>query len=231
MQDQIVKFVVDKELEIVNHFIGVDVYKRNLKNNFPQQKSERKEYLITIDSKEVLRKEIEKDIEEIYKKEYKLNAIASDVNNEWVKIEKEFIKRLEAVHNGNKFPYSSVKGVLSCAGRFGYNADQGWFATDMFRNKFISIDTAMHEIMHFMFHKYYDQKFDGKDLKEEQRWDIKESFSVILNLEFDDLRFWPDNGYSPHKKIRKVIEESWKQNRDFNKALDLAIEFVKSNQG
>ena len=100
----------------------------------------------------------------------------------------------------------------------------------MFRNKYICIDVAMHELMHFMFHRYYDRICEEEGLTKNEMWDVKESFTVLLNLEFDDLRFQPDNGYPQHVKLREAIKESWQKNHDFDTALKSAIEYVKTNR-
>ena len=90
------------------------------------------------------------------------------------------------------------------------------------------MDTAMHELMHFMFQKYYYKTCEEKGLSKEQMWDVKESFTVLLNLEFSDLRFQTDDGYFTHKKLREIIKNSWEKDRDFDKALESGIEFIKA---
>lgn len=225
MDKQIVKFVIDRELDIENYFIGLSSYKRNKEQGFPQFKNDKYENLFKLGSQQEIRKEIERSIEGIYKKKDKLNILIDDLNNEWVKLENDFIKKLEEVHK-NSFPFTSVKGVLSSAGRFGYRVNENWFATDMFGNKFRAIDTATHELMHFMFHKYYWQKCKEKGLAENLIWDIKEAFTVLLNLEFDEFRFQADNGYAPHAKLREIIKKSWEKDKDFDKTLESVTEFV-----
>lgn len=225
---QIVVFVVDKERDIANHFIALRSYKRNKERGFQQQKNENLERLSELDSDEKVQIEIEKIMEPYYKKEDKLISLAQDINEEWIKIEKDFIQRLERVHK-NSFSSIQVKGVLSSASRFGYKQDEEWFATNMFNNKFLCMDTAMHELMHFMFHRYYDKVCEEKGLSSEQMWDVKESFTALLNLEFGDLRFQADKGYPPHTKLREVIKTSWEKESDFDKTLEAAIMFVKSN--
>jgi hypothetical protein len=225
---QIVNFVVDKDLDIKNHLIGFDTYKRNKENSFPQFKNERIENLILRNAtKEEIIADIEKSMERYYKNKDKLISLTQDINKEWVKIEEKFIKKLEEIH---KFPFTftSIKGVLSAAGRFGYNMNEGWFAADMFGNKFVCMDVATHELMHFMFHKYYDKICEENELSKNQMWDVKESFTVLLNLECDNFRFRLDQGYSPHKDLREVIKKSWEQNHDFNKTLEDALKYVKS---
>ncbi|MDP3015099.1 MAG: hypothetical protein Q8N28_01660 [bacterium] len=221
MKKQIIKFVIDKNLDIENHLIALNAYKRNIDRGFPQQIIPANENLLKlplIKRKNVIRK----NIEYLYKKERQLKSLAQDINKEWLKIEKDFIKKLEQVHK-HRFPHKSVKGVLSSADKFGYKIKEEWFAVKMFSNKYIAIDTAMHELMHFMFHKYYWEKCENSGLSENKIWDIKEAFTVLLNLEFDKFLFFPDYGRAPHNKLRRLIEKSWKKNRDFDKTLSLVI--------
>ena len=83
-----------------------------------------------------------------------LKGIAGDLNKAWLEIEKTVIRRFEMIHD-RPFKFGQIRGVLSSANRFGYNIGEKWFATSMMRNKFMSIEGATHELMHFMFHKYY----------------------------------------------------------------------------
>lgn len=227
---QIVIFIVDKDLDIKNHFIALNAYKRNKDRGILQNKEESSENLLKLTSDEEIRTQIEKSIEQYYKQKDKLLSLADDINKEWIKIEKDVIKKLEIVHKF-PFPFTSIKGVLSSANRFGYDSNNGWFATNMRQNKYICIDVATHELMHFMFHKYYDQTCKEKGLSQNQMWDIKESFSVLLNIEFNQFRFQSDNGknFPLHLKLREIIKNSWEKNHDFDKTLEEAIEYIKGH--
>ena len=83
--------------------------------------------------------------------------------------------------------------------------------------------------MHFMFHKYYDKVCEEKGLSPNQMWDVKEAFSVLLNIEFNQFRFQSDGGknHPIHFKLREMIKKSWEKNHDFDKVLDDAINFIK----
>lgn len=225
MKKQIVKFIVDKNLDIANHLIGLETYKNKIHSGV-QQKNERFDKLLKL-SKSKQKTAISEDIKKYYtpvKKKF-LNSAATDINKEWLKIEKGFLTKLEKIYK-KPFPYNSVKGILSSVNRFGYSTDRRWFAVSMFRNKFMAIDIATHELMHFMFHKYYWKTCSDKGLSWKQTWDIKEAFTVLLNLEFSSIRFEEDYGYPEHKKIRMAIEKSWKKNHDFDKALESAIKII-----
>jgi hypothetical protein len=229
-QSQIITFVIDKDLDIKNHLIALKAYKRNKDRGFTQNREESSENLLKLASDEDIKTEIEKSIEPYYKRKEKLLSLTDDINKEWIKIEKDVIHKLEVIHKFS-FPHTSIKGVLSSANRFGYNQNESWFATNMRANKYICIDVATHELMHFMFHKYYDQVCVKKGLDKNQMWDVKEAFSVLLNVEFDQFRFQSDTGKnSPlHLMLRKVIQKSWEENHDFDKTLNDAIEYVKSD--
>jgi hypothetical protein len=101
----------------------------------------------------------------------------------------------------------------------------------MFGNTFAAMDTAMHELMHFMFLTYYLETCQEQGLSERQIWAIKESFTMLLNVEFDDLQFNWDKGYPEHKELRLVIKKAWLKYHDFDKTLDKAIAFTKKKDG
>ncbi len=209
-----------KRVDIKNHLIALDAYKRHFSGG-TLQRNDRNEKLLKL-SPAKRRAAISKEIDWYYsKKKAFLNTVADDINRAWGKIEKDFIRRIESVHQ-RPFIFKEIKGVLSSAGRFGYHSGK-WFATSMFQNKFKAMDTGMHEMMHFMFHTYYQKECVKQGLTESQIWDVKESFTVLLNLEFADLRFDKDCGYPQHKKIREAIEKSWIKHHDFDKAFEAAI--------
>lgn len=222
MKKQIVKFVVDKNLDIENHLIGLNTYKDKTHSG-TYSKNEKFDKLLKLSRKKQYAS-FAKEVKQYYSPEKQrfLRVISQELNSEWVKIEKKFFAKLELIHK-YPFPYPAMKGVISSAGRFGYNTKDKWFATSMWQNKFGAIDIATHELMHFMFHKYYWDVCVSKGLSPKQIWDIKESFTVLLNLEFGDIRFKQDTGYPEHEKIRKAIQNSWIKYQDFDKALDAAI--------
>ena len=226
VKKQIVRFVVDKNLDIENHLIGLWTYKNQLHSLTPKF-SERYEKLLAL-SPGARKRSIAKELEWRYSPPKKRLSIllAKEMNAAWARMEKNFIRRIEKIHR-RPFAFSSVRGVLSSADRFGYDIQHRWFATSMFRNTFAGTDTAMHELMHFMFLTYYLKTCQEQGLSEKQIWDIKESFTTLLNLEFDDLRFNWDSGYPEHKELRGIIKKSWIKTHDFDKTLAKAIAFVK----
>ena len=223
MSNQIVTFVINRELDAINYFNSCSYYKRHKESGNVKYLDENIEKLLKLNSKDEVEEEIKRIMDPYYEQKERLVSLADDVNKEWAKIENDFMKKLEIVHKF-PFPYKSVKGVLALSSRCGYHAvEGGWFAVNLARNKYICMDTATHELMHFMFHKYYDKICEEKGLSKNQMWDVKESFTVLLNLEFRDFRFQPDNGYLTHNNLREAIASSWSSDHDFNKALDAAV--------
>jgi hypothetical protein len=227
---QIVRFVVDEDLDIRNHLDRILTYKRQL-HSFTSSSAERYEKLLKL-SPAGRKRFITKELAWRYSppKKKLLALLAKEMNREWTRIEKDFIRRIEKIHK-RPFAFSSIKGVLSSADRFGYDLKHRWFATSMFRNTFASIDTAMHELMHFMFLTHYLKTCQEAGLSEKQIWDIMESFTILLNIEFDDLRFNWDTGYPEHKLLRSVVKKTWLKTHDFDKTLAKAILFVKKQNG
>ena len=226
MNKQIVRFVVDEDLDIENHLIGLWSYQKKLHSLVPASNA-RYETLAKL-SPAQRKRFVAKELAWRYApaKKKLLVAMAKDMNAAWAKIEKRFIKGIEKIHGGHPFPFRSVKGVLSSADRFGYRIEEHWFATSMFRNTYSGTDTAMHELMHFMFLTYYLKPCQDAGLSEDQIWDIKESFTTLLNIEFDDIRFNWDAGYPEHKELRGIIKKAWLKHRNFEKVLQIAIENI-----
>jgi hypothetical protein len=233
MKSTHVKFVIDKKLDIENHLIGLRSYKQKLHSYYNQKKNsknERYEKLLKLSGKK--RKDfIRKELVDVYspKNKKKLEEIKNDAQKYWDKIEKDFFSRIQKVF-GKPFPYQTVRGVFSTANRFGYNTGKRWFATSIDRNKFFAIETAMHELTHFVFHYYFWKQCEKYGLSWKQIWNIKEAFTVLLNLEFADLRLRLDYGYPEHKEIRNFIAKEWKKDKNFEKVLDKTCKFVASNK-
>ena len=143
---------------------------------------------------------------------------------------RKYIKRMEKIH-GRKFPFKIIRGFLSTAFGFGYNfrGDESWFACPC-DSSLRAINVAMHEIMHLIFHYYFDGWGKKFSLVKTQMWAIKESFTVLLNLECADLRIRKDAGYPDHQKLRAKISKDWEKYKNFDKVLNRTCEYVRKNK-
>ena len=226
MKSPHVEFIINQRLDIENHLIGMCSYRDKLHSR-TKRKNERYEKLLKLSPKERINF-IKKELSSFYsfKNKSKLEEITNDIQKHWNKTEKEFFRRIKEVF-GKPFPYNSIRGVLSTGNRFGYNFKNKWFAVDIYSNKFLAVDIAMHELFHFVFHYYFWKECEKYRLNWKQIWNIKEATTVLLNSDFSDLRLKPDNGYLEHKEIRNYILKGWKKNKDFNKVLEKTCKFVK----
>lgn len=223
-----VKFVISRKLDIENHLIGVNSYAKKL-HSFYQKKNERYERLLILPLSE-RKKEISKEINWFYsvKNKVKREKSLKKIQTHWNKIEKKYFKKLEEIHE-KPFSYKQVSGVLSTAGRFGYNTGKDcWFATDFKSGPFRASYVAMHELMHFIFHKYFWDFCEKRGLSWKQTWNVKESLTILLNIEFSDILYGEkDYGYSEHKKIRTYIKKIWPKHKNFESFLKKTCDFTK----
>jgi hypothetical protein len=228
MVKNIVVFKIDKKIDFQNHLIGIDAYKKHKMTG---------EFLIYYrrlanagKNKYRVFLERTKSFYAPGRKKFR-DLLIKDTQEAWNLVEKEYIKKLEKVH-GQKFPHKRIYGIISTAYRYGYNVSgvKKWFACSN-SSPFNSIDIAMHEIAHFMFHYYFMEEWKKKfDLTDGQMWAIKESFTVLLNMECGDLMFAFDRGYPDHQKLRAKISKDWKKYKNFDKVLDKTCEYVKKNK-
>lgn len=156
-----------------------------------------------------------------------IKDITEYVNNSWGKINDEFFKRLEKIMK-HKIVFNEIKGYLTTTSRCPYNPnlDNPYFYFGGFNGVFNILKTAGHEIMHIQFHNIYWKEIE-KEIGYEKTWDLKESLTVLLNLEFNDLWFVEDKGYGVHKDLRKFIEEEWKKKKDFDVLMKKCVKYLK----
>ncbi len=111
MKKQIVRFVVDENLDIENHLIGLWTYTHKTHSLVPKE-NERYEKLLKLSP--VGRKRfIAKELKERYFPQQKklLRILADEMNTEWMKMEQDFIKRIEKIHN-RPFVFPRIRGVI-----------------------------------------------------------------------------------------------------------------------
>lgn len=228
MPKNIVVFEIDKKIDFQNHLIGIDAYKKH------KMTGEFLTYYKKLDNAGKLGRygvflEKTKNFYSPARKKFR-DLLVKDTQEAWNLVEREYFKRLEKIHDRD-FPYKKVYGFISTAYRYGYSVSgrKKWFACSN-SSPFASVDIAMHEIMHFMFHYYFDGWVEKFFLTKSQAWAIKESFTVLLNMECGNLMFSFDRGYPDHKKIRETIAGEWKKHKNFEKTLDKACAYVKKNK-
>jgi hypothetical protein len=223
-------FKIDKDLDFKNHLIGAKAALNNICKMSPE----------TIEYFKKLRDANKEDKIKIFN-ERTLRFYSHDMINfrtlfvkqtqeMWDLIESKYFSKIEEIHK-QKFPLETISGVLSTnPSVYGYNFNEEnpWFACPC-DYPIKAVNTAMHEIMHTFFHKYFWEEYKNKfQLKDEQIYIIKESVTVILDLELSDIKMLPDKGHLGHEIIREKIKEDWLKYKDFKKVLEEACHYIKN---
>jgi len=140
----------------------------------------------------------------------------------WKEKGNDLVKNLEKTYMRNlpEKVISYITYLLICD----YNFKEKYFHLSLYHPISKNFTLIAHELAHFIFYQHYENYCKSKGLNENQFQDLKESMTVLLNLEdFDQLLLVDDGGYPNHQKLRKFIFETYLQNRDFVETLDKAI--------
>ncbi len=131
--------------------------------------------------------------------------------DEWENVSGEYQKRAEAIF-GVTLP-TNVSGFLTINQRCPYRIKDNYF--------YISVPNAspnrivLHELWHF--YTWYGLGENEQDRLGKERYnDLKESLTVLLNIECPDLlgAGVVDAGYPQHQELRAEITAFWENNTD-----------------
>ena len=161
------------------------------------------------------------------KKAYQLfiNQQLKTVENIWKRIKKPFFKRLANITQKPIF-WNNFRCYLTTGYMCPYNTKEKMFMISMWHSIPMNITTICHEIFHLQFLHYYEN-YCRKFLSEQQKENLKEAITFILNTDFGDLIINKDNGYPNHQELRKKLKLIWLKNKDFKQFLDKAIKIIK----
>jgi len=138
----------------------------------------------------------------------------------WDKINDEFFKRAEKIFKV-QLPTEQVDVYLTTNDRCCLSINDNLFFV------YVKSDhikrTAMHELFHFYTWYAFGKELKDKNIGKQKYYDIKESLTEILNLEFEDLIEYPEVGYSEHKELRKEIKKYWLKYKDIKKVVEKII--------
>lgn len=227
-----VTFKIDKELDFENHLIGA----RMAINNSLQMSPEISEYFRKL--RDADGKGKKKIFEERTAKFYSdgmkdfRSLLVKQAKDMWNLVEDKYFDKIEKIHK-KTFPLESISAILSTTPTvYGYNFDKGnpWFACTS-ESPIKAIHTAMHEIMHVYFNEYFLEECKNKfQLNNEQIYTVKEAVTVILNIEFEDIRMFTEKDRPGHEQIREKIGKDWLEYRDLRKVLDEAYNYIKKGE-
>lgn len=141
-------------------------------------------------------------------RKYTADEYISKYQKDFDEIKDRYIKSAEKVF-GVKLD-ENVTAYLTAAGRYPYNLEQYFFFVG-FGGR--SNPVAIHELWHFYTWKVFGLEEERK-IGMKKYNDIKESLTVLLNLECQDILEEEDEGYPQHQEYRKEISKLWKEGKD-----------------
>ncbi len=140
---------------------------------------------------------------------------------DWDTISDDFQKRAEKIFGVSLS--QDVIAYLSVNSRCPYNIEKNYFFVS-FPADLRLRKTTMHELWHFYTWYKFGVIWEEKIGKQKYQ-DIKEAFTVLLNVECKDL--FPkkiiDEGYSQHQELREKIMKVWLETKDIDKVWDSLI--------
>jgi len=223
-------FEINKELDFQNHLTG----SKRVLPNMDKISPETSDYFKSLRdaNEEEKRKIFEKRTTKFYSNEMTdiRTLLVKQTQEMWDLIEDKYFSKMESIHH-KSFPPQTIYGILSTTPMiysYNFSEENPWFACP-YDSSIKAIHTAMHEIMHTFFHEYFWDEYKNKfELSDEQIYLIKEAVTVILNLEFNDIRLIPDKGHWGHESIREKIKQDWLKYKDFEKVLKEACLYIKT---
>lgn len=107
-----------------------------------------------------------------------------------------------------------ITAYLTINGRCPYNIEKRYFlVTILDKAEYSPNSIAMHELWHF----YTWEKYGKEEIEKIgfQKYNaVKESLTVILNLECKGIMNKEDLGYPQHQEYRREITKLWKEGKD-----------------
>jgi len=160
---------------------------------------------------------------DIYLKENNLDVsnFIENTEKDFKEISGKFMKRAEDIFGLNL--EKEIKVFVTINERCPYNIKENWFFVSISKENPVS--TIMHELWHFYTWEKFGEEYLNK-IGSEKYNIIKESLTVILNLEFGDLLPVKDFGYLNHQELREKITSWWQEKADVEYVFNKSIKFL-----
>ncbi|MBU4360694.1 hypothetical protein KKA66_02485 [Patescibacteria group bacterium] len=153
----------------------------------------------------------------IKKNNINVNEKIKEFQISWNKVNDEFFKRVKNIFKIN-LPCEKINAYLTVNDRCGYSIIDNLFFVSVGTNQPKRI--VMHELFHFYTWYALGKELKDRNIGKQKYYDIKESLTIILNLEFGDLMECEDKGYIEHQELRKKIKEYWLKYKDIKKVVE-----------
>lgn len=219
-----IKFYYDKEKDIENilNTLNSDIFKTK-RGLIPKE-------LVNAcqnKSKDEARNELQRILND-FQDLILVKELVKVFSDAWKAIEVEYFNLLKIIFN-KTLKEKEIKGFLTQSGMCPYNPDNNkpFFMVYIFQSIPSAMMNIAHEVMHVYFHWLYGDL--EKELGEEKFNILKESITILLDLEFKDLLIVNDRGYDSHKELRELISRVWKTKKSFNDVLTESINYLKGD--
>ena len=144
----------------------------------------------------------------------------SRIRREWSEIKKEAIDRLTRIFN--IMLEDQLIAYLTTDSRCTYNTRDGYFFVSFTSTSNPPNLIILHELLHFYTWEKYHDNLINRGVSEKKYNDLKESLTVLLNIEFADLLSGHlDIGYLQHQEMRKQITDLHQQGNDLDAVLSI----------
>ncbi len=171
-------------------------------------------------------KKLEKDKVILFVKDYlsekrlNIDKLKNEIEVNWRKVEKEFFVKADKIYK-KSLPIQKITAYLTIDNRCSYNFDKNCFFVHL------NISQTNKTIMHELWHWYFWHN-GGREIKEKYGRlvfnDIKESLTVLLNIEFKDLlKGAVDKGYLQHQALRRKIIKQYYQTKNIYSVIDYCL--------
>ncbi len=140
------------------------------------------------------------------------------IEKSWKEIENEFQKKMNLFFNMD-LADKKINVYLTTNDRCLYSVSKNCFfitATTQSPKRII-----MHELLHFYTSYAFEKELANLDGK--LAYDVKESLTEILNLEFSHLLDGEEKGYPQHQRMHQLIREEWKKEKNIKKIFEKLI--------
>lgn len=125
----------------------------------------------------------------------------------------EIANLLESLYQ-NPLPFEVITVYLTTLGICPYNYEGKWFMSRRSNNIEGHLNTTKHELNHFMFYYYYQDKLRKQSVPEEKIEKLKEALAILTN---------PEGNNKPDVKELEVFIQSQK-NKTISQIIELSLD-------
>ena len=144
-------------------------------------------------------------------------ALASEYAARWSRVSGQFFQRAGELFNIS-LPTDTVAAYLTVNDRCGYSVDGGFFFVSATTHR--PVATCMHELWHFYTWHAYADKLREAGLTKQQFYDLEESLTAVLNLEFPSLMDAEDGDYPQHRELRNDAVYFWQKSKNMDELVN-----------